>query len=363
MTPFTRMLRIATGLVLVGAVVAAGFLRMAPRNVLWLGVAFTLSYVCGRFVAWQYVYRQRKLMAALGALPLTFLVQVLLVSVLYLLGLGLSTLFQLVPSPRNAFVNETLYAFYLGLFGVLSGLLISWLESRSDNDLARINQLFGSGTASDANLSVLGQQANVDRSNQSPRAELTLLPEPVTVQSFFRGIHYSHFSKQAADGVAKHAPNAQSAGDPQKIADMQSRLAIVLPAKLASIYLHQNGGSINSICVPKAGAEEPKYFDDVITPFSGYDDLYPLEVIDSLHEAISNYADPELQPEEFPEGCERMFVLARWYQETLFLDYRDRTEPRVGFVNFEDLDDWQDRCVWWESFDEFFDQCRHFETL
>ncbi len=345
MTPLTRWLRIFTGIALVLSVLYAGYVRQSPRVVLWLAIAFTVSYICGRFAAWVLVYRQGKLVAALRGVPLTYIVQLLLVSVLYLLGLGASTLLNDTGVPRATGPLEALYPLFVGGFGIAMGLLISWLEARNSGDLSK--------------LDALENQSDVS----PPRAELMLLPDPVSVPSFFNGAHYSHIEPGENAGESNRRPNAKSAGSLEKIAEAQSRLGIQLPARLVEIYLHQNGGSINAICVPKPGIAQPRLYEDVITPFSGYNDLYPLEIVNSLHEAITNYADPESQPEAFPEGCERMFVLARWYSETLFLDYRQSGEPRVGFVNFEDLFNWQDRCQWWSNFDAFFAQCRHYKDL
>jgi hypothetical protein len=130
---------------------------------------------------------------------------------------------------------------------------------------------------------------------------------------------------------------------------------------LRALYLVQNGGSVNAVCAPKPGIALAQRYDDVIMPFSGYNDLYPSELIRSVHEATSVYADPEAEAERFPENCERMFILAQWYSETLFLDYRSGPDPKIGFANFGD-EGWTEGCVWWADFDAFFASLRHYQA-
>ncbi|MEO0862127.1 MAG: hypothetical protein AAFY65_16070, partial [Pseudomonadota bacterium] len=52
-----------------------------------------------------------------------------------------------------------------------------------------------------------------------------------------------------------------------------------------------------------------------------------------------------------------------WYRNTLFLDYRDREMPRVGFVDFDCYRDlpsgaWEAEAHWWDDFDSFFADLR-----
>ena len=196
--------------------------------------------------------------------------------------------------------------------------------------------------------------------------ELTILPELVTPQSFYDGIFYGHgtYTKATPEvpgGTYDGKPNALSAGTQAKIIEAETRLGVRLPVALRELYFVQNGGSVNSVCVPKPGIAMPHRFDDVIMPFSGYDDLYPTENIRSVHQAISDYADPEAEAERFPENCQRMLILAQWYRETLFLDYRGGPDPKVGFVDLDD-DGWAERCVWWADFETFFASLRHYKA-
>ena len=57
-----------------------------------------------------------------------------------------------------------------------------------------------------------------------------------------------------------------------------------------------------------------------------------------------------------------MVVLTQYYRETLFLDYRVAGRVSVGFVDFDDKD-WPERIITWESFDEFFDSLRRYESV
>lgn len=122
-------------------------------------------------------------------------------------------------------------------------------------------------------------------------------------------------------------------------------------------------GRVVPLCVVRPGVVNPRRFDDIITPFSGYSDLLPFESLRTLHDLATDYADPDdpEQADAFPQGGERMIALARWYRETLFLDYRDAPVPRVGFVDF-DHEDWSSACRWWPDFESFFVALREFKS-
>jgi SMI1 / KNR4 family (SUKH-1) len=202
-----------------------------------------------------------------------------------------------------------------------------------------------------------------DQSAASP-AEIALLGTPVTLQNFYGNIHYSHATTEG-DEAQRFTPNEKSAGSEAKIAQAEQRLGLRLPEALRALYLVQNGGGgLATLCVPNPECVQHFLYDHITTPFSGYSDLNPLEYITTLHEAMCDYADPEAEAERFPAGCERMIILARWYEETLYLDYNQlgsAGEPAVCFTTFEDQRLLHTRC--WPDFAAFFAALRVFKVL
>jgi hypothetical protein len=341
-TRLSKFLRLLVGCALLIGAIASGWAGRAPAVIWLLALAFSLSFIVGRWQAWSLAWRERRLRQALAGLPLTYLVQTLLVAALYLLGLGARSVFLGTPLAAALTRADVIDALILTIFAVLSGLCIAGLER---------------APLASASLAI-------ELPAQTPaRAEIRVLPDAVQAAHFFSGIHYSHGDYDGPNGAFNGSPNAKSAGSAEKILALESRLNVRLPKALAELYLLQNGGSVNSICVPKTGVATPRLHDDVWTPFSGYNDLNPLEVVNTLHGIICDYADPN-DPDgaqQFPAGSQQMIVLARWYNETFFLDYGNAAQPRVGFVDFEDIQNWQSRCVWWRDFDEFFAACRHYQ--
>ena len=79
---------------------------------------------------------------------------------------------------------------------------------------------------------------------------------------------------------------------------------------------------------------------------------------------MCDYANPEAEAERFPAGCKRMIILARWYEETLYLDYNQlgiSVEPALCFTTFEDRRLLPTRC--WTNFAAFFAALRVFKAL
>lgn len=341
------IVRLTSGLGLVVAAIAAGVMARSLWIIAPLSVIFSIAYVLGKWPAWRVLIEQSTIAKIASQIAATALVQTIMVSVLYLLGRAAAVFGR---TSNHAFSNwDVYYSLAVAVFAFASA---SWVISRE-----RLSA-----------TSNLGNAAAIDNDDDptNPTArvmsdEIRLLAKPVTVQSFFSSPHYSHTDEHNPEKAS-----ANAAGSEAKISAAEAQLGIKLPEALRAIYRHQNGGSINDLCVPKPGIAVPKLFDDIITPFSGYNDLAPTESLRTLHESVTNYADPD-NPDEadmFPQGCEKMIVLAQWYRHTLFLDYSESDLPSVGFVDFDiDSEDWQAACVRWHSFEAFFKALRHFEAL
>jgi hypothetical protein len=127
-----------------------------------------------------------------------------------------------------------------------------------------------------------------------------------------------------------------------------------LPDGLRKLYLLQNGGSV--LDVFSGDAADPSEEDTM--PFSGYSDLNPIDTLRTVHDAVLDYAYED-DLDRFPKGAKQLIILAQWYRETLFLDYRDGGEPSVGFVDFDKVrnhsqEDWMCYAITWPDFDSFF---------
>jgi hypothetical protein len=338
-TPLSGTLRITAGLLLMAGAIAAGYLARSPWIILVLALAFTVSFVFGKWSAWTHAARGGSLGKAFLSLPVTALVQAILVGLLYLIGRGAGALFG--PDRAVAALAEADWkaAGLLGLIGAVAGLIIARIESRP------------------------GPSATPIQDNEpSTDLQLRILEDPVTPTSFLRGLHYSHGTYSDVDGTFNNIPTEKSAGSDHKIREAEARLGVQLPESLKAIYRVQNGGSVANLCIPNPGVSGVCGYDDVIMPFSGYDDLNPTEALRTLYDSITDYADPDDEDyaDDFISGCENMILLAQWYRVSLFLDYNTGGSPRVGFVDFDSIN-WQENARWWDDFDAFFAALRHYD--
>lgn len=188
-----------------------------------------------------------------------------------------------------------------------------------------------------------------------------MLPQALTSQTFYTGIHYGH-ATPTEEGGYDGTPNAESAGTPERIAAAEARLGVSLPEGLRALYRVQNGGEACNLALPLV--PQPRRFEDILTPFGGYEDLHPTESLATAWEGFLAFATPqdEAMAYLFCNGTDRMVVLSQWYRRTLFLDYNGPGAPSVGHVDFDDPD-WANRVRRWPDFEAFFAQLRRFEVL
>jgi hypothetical protein len=348
LTTFSATLRILTGLVLIFGAAYAGYKRSAPIMIAWIGLAFTCAYIAGKAALWFSAWQRGMGKALLFSVPVTWIIQTILVALFYLIGLGISSLMGHSGIAQQLAQVDYALAIALGVFGTLAGVILWRVENRHPLVAAQ-QEIEQAQSAFDDSKFPNNSDASVD--------EIVLLDTLVTPENFYSGIHYSHMKNVGKNDVDTR-PNAQSAGGDEKIALAEQKIQVKLPEALRALYRVQNGGGLPSFCIPMAG--QPLRYDFVCFPFSGYNDLYPLESLRTLHEAISDYADEEEEAERFPAGCKHMLILAQWYRETLYLDYNQATaadEPAVCFANFDD-DDWQSKRRQWSSFQVFFNELR-----
>ncbi len=190
---------------------------------------------------------------------------------------------------------------------------------------------------------------------------------PISLDNFFVDHHFTN-KENVYDGSKETVLNEDLAYPTlDKINGIEAKLKIKFPDKLTQLYLKQNGGPVGGLMAPKVENPELKE-ENWLTPFSGYDDLNTLEDLRTVFDSVEDYASYPEDKEMFPKECERLIIIAQWYRHTLFLDYRNSTEPRVGFVDFDMFDDlqndnWEAATFWWNDFDFFFSKLLRGEYL
>lgn len=335
------LIRIGTGLALVLSVLAAGAMTRSAWVILPLALIYTAAFILGRWQSWRTSLKSDLLLRVVSNVLSTFAVQTVLVALLYLIGRGAASV---MGRTASAVLSswDFFYCLAVAAIGIGLGSFVAWCER--DNYSA---------------------VAPTSGSIAMQKDEIKLLPTPITPENFYHGIHYSHGTYEGPERTFVSTPNTKSAGTNEKIAAAQQRLGVSLPEGLKTLYRFQNGGSVHCLCTVKPGIIEPHLYDDIILPFSGYDDLSPTENLRTVFDSVTDYADPddENQAESFPEGCKKMIILAQWYRETLFLDYNAPGAPKLGFVNFDHAEPWQTQCVWWDNFEVFFSELRVYDTV
>ncbi len=343
--------RIALGGGLVVYALAMGFVQRSPWILPFLGIGFTAAYLFGQMRTWRQARNTGKLKRYCLQLPADFAVQLMLVSVLYLIGFGFSALVSGGVDVAPFAPGDAIWPLAVGAVGSILGLYIDRLEGHPSSYFPQWATDMG-----------------VDADDDAPAADLRLLPEPVTVSSFFSAPVETVPAAEVEAAAWADAHSAMTRGlSEDDITRAEARLGRALPDLLISLYRYQNGGSVAGLCIPLPKHPEPTRYNHVIMPFGGYNDLIPAESLRTVWETVCDYADPD-SPEDagqFPSGAKGMIVLAQWYRETLFLDYNQPGAPRVGFTDFDrfKLDGSRDDVLWWADFETFFAALRHYEPV
>jgi hypothetical protein len=333
---YSLPVRILFLLVLLIVPFLAGLSGASPLYILAIFPIFVIADIFG---AWRESFSGKPASALLCYLPKALIVQGIIVGLITLLGRGVGSLSGWPQTlPFGEAINWPLIGVYAGASIVL-GFILLVMERGKSTYADKLNEVMEKGTF---------------LLNQIEQGGLGLPArgKHVTIETLFNDYHYTHYD-QTHDKRVLNKDKTRS--DEAKINREEDRLGIQLPALLRKIYLKQNGGSIQG--VSSGDAQAPREDDPL--PFSGNEDLNPLEMLRSLHESIAEYAYED-QADMFPKDAKNMIVLSEYYREVLFLDYRDgRDTPRVGFFDFdlwEDLQDagWEDEAVFWPDFDAFF---------
>lgn len=308
----TGLLRLAGAALLVGAMLAAGALRRSPWIVVFMAPVFTLLYALGKWAAWRTAWRLGGARQVVVSALLTLPIQAMLTGLLYLVGLGASTL--LAAQDLTALSGtDALAAITVFVLNLCIALLIARREASAQGPAAP---------------------------SPGPMA-LALDPTPLTLDSFFLSPH----SRHAADVAAGKSDQANEA----QIAATEARLGVVLPALLRQLYLRHDGGFVGDLYVPRTADPRPLH-DDWRGAFSiDYSSLAPLEDLRSVADHYADFTDDE---DEVPDEAARRIVLQARYGDMTLLDYSQGTIPRVLIVNYDKAGDPID--ITFESFETFF---------
>lgn len=334
MTKLSGGLRILTGLVLLAGVIGAGYLGRSAWIIVPFTAAYTVSFIIGRIARWQHAMKTKG--AGLGyvitGLLSTALSQFILVGLLYLIGAGIGALFG---GPDGSDVLERadwIWAGGLGAFGAVAGAIIALMERGGS-----VKPVEPVGTA-------------VTQERKLSGFKVQILDEAVTPANMF---YQSERNQERSPKITE-----------MDIAATESRLGVRLPETLRAMYKQQDGGNLNSICIPDADHEPIIALERMLNPFSGYNDLHACTKLNTVADSFLAFAGPDDEDYGylFTGGTDKMVLLAQWYLESLFLDYNIGGHPRVGFVDF-DHENWAERIRWWPSFEAFVAELRFYEDV
>lgn len=342
------VVRIGLGVSLVVFALAAGFAQRSPWILPFMGAGFTAAYLFGQLRLWRVARNSGKLKRYWLQLPADFAVQLILVSVLYLIGFGFHALTSGQAGAAPFAPGDAIWPLAAGAVASIMGLYVDRIEGKP----ARWYPEW-----------LMGKDEALE---DSARDDLRLLPEPVTLQTFFTAPADTVSATEHEAAAWADAYSALTEGlSEDDITRAEARLGRALPDLLIALYRQQNGGSVAGLCIPLPEQVAPTRYDQVILPFGGYNDLVPAESLRTVWDTVTDYADPANPDEaaQFPDGAKAMIVLAQWYRETLFLDYNQPGAPRVGYTDFDryDTDGNRDAITWWKDFETFFAALRHYE--
>ena len=335
-------LRISLGIALTGFALGAGLWQRSPWILPFMAAGFTAAYLFGQLRLWRVARNSGKLKRYWLQLPGDFTVQLVLVSVLYLVGFGLSALFSGGVSVAPFAPGDAIWPLGVGAAASILGLYIDRVEGRPSSFFPA----WMTGKADDL--------------DDPDREQIRILPGQVSAESFYA---VRAVTLAGAGGPQPALPSGLSEDD---ITRAEARLGRALPDTLIDLYRRQNGGQVAPLCIPLPEYPQATRYEHVLMPFGSCNDLVPAEELRTVLETLGDYADPDVPDEAWvPEGAAAMIVLAQWQRETLFLDYNQPGAPRVGYTDLDrfDLEGQPDEITWWPDFEAFFAALRHYDEV
>lgn len=129
-TKLSGTLRIMTGLLLLGLPLWAGYVARKPIIIIYIAIAFSISFIAGRFGRWVDAAPDTTVSTFILGLLSTVIVQLILVGMLYLIGYGAGALFEPTQSPSSVSEADLFLLAGFSIVGALAGLFIMFLERR-----------------------------------------------------------------------------------------------------------------------------------------------------------------------------------------------------------------------------------------
>lgn len=340
-TTLSGSLRLFMGGAIVLAVVSAGFLNRSAWLILLATPAFTALYALGKWDSWKLAWRTGGLKMVLLSILVTLPIQLIVVSVFFLIGLGASMLvgasngFQPL-TPVDLVTAAVMFVFAVGLAG-----FINVLEARAA----------GEASASTAFLQEEAQTRDADE-----EVELDIDPTPLTPQTFYvsRGYWKTDALEDAMEGRGKPVVKKADAASEEEIAEAEARLGFKLPEGLRDLYKIMDGGYVGWMYVPLKADPGP-FYDDWRGAFSiDYSQLHSLHNLRTVKDLYEDFTD---DPDDMPVNADKLVVLQARYQDMTLLDYSFGPEARVWLVDFDERPE-QSTDIQFPDFDSFFAELR-----
>lgn len=336
-------LRIVLGLGMVAVALATGLMQRSPWILPFLAMGFTCAYQFGQLRTWRHSRENGKLGLYWLQLPADFAVQLLLVSVLYFIGFGLSALFSGAVTVAAFAPGDAIWPVAAGAVGSILGLYIDRQEGKPSSYFP-----------------LWASEMGISGDDYEDQGRVRLLPGPVTVDSFFAEVLVEANLRGNAEASAAHTGLSDD-----DITRLEARLGRALPDLLIELYQRQDGGPVNGLCLIRGDNAGADRIDELICPFGTESELNPSDALETAWDALvspDNF-DWQLGTEVRSPDDRARIVLAQWNLELLFLDYSRPGPPRVGFTEFGRFDAEGEPVpiLWWRDFDNFFAALRHYE--
>lgn len=352
-----KPLRLFIGLIILILPAFFGWHYRNPMIIPILGAIYVPLYIFGKMGAWQALGAVPSRSAIIKALPLTFVIQSLLVGAFYLIGLGLGTLFAANDMAPALEAWDGLWLAAFAAVTVPMSIYIAYAERHigTENLTGAISQ----------------SEPTSDRVRQRDDEDFVIHDRIVTPETFYKGLHFSH---RDAAGIAlqkivdydgekpKRAPKRASE---TMIAQAEVRLGVRLPETLRNIYRIQDGGGLPTYYVPKHDGA-PLNYENWITAFADdYNDLKPLDMLMILQHDYDEHFDPEYDDEDdkkyWISGADKLVILTVRTGYGTALDYRRGPEPGVLLFD-HGKDPGEMELATFDSFDTFLSSIREVES-
>lgn len=344
-TRLSGSLRMFMGVVIVLAVVVAGFLNRSAWLILLATPVFTALYALGKWDSWKRAWRTGGAKAIIIAILMTLPIQLILVGILFLIGLGASMLMGTSSDLQQLTSADVVAAVTLFLVAVGISSFINVLETRAAGDAPR--QTIGFDMADDA-----GDVAGQENRYREDDAELDIDPRPLTPQTFYiaRGYWKRDALFDALQGRGEPVVRKREAASEGDILAAEQRLGVRLPDSLRDLYKMMDGGYVGWMYVPLKADPGP-FYDDWRGAFSiDYSSLNSLHQLRTVKDHYEDFTD---DPDEMPANADKLVMLQARYQDMTLLDYSQGPEARVRVVDFDERPE-QSTAVEFPDFDRFF---------